>query len=42
MYENVYITYSKMSNDNVRLIYVCYFRGKVVLCMGGMKQDRVL
>ena len=32
MNENVYITCYKMSNDNVRLVYVRYFRGKVVLC----------
>ena len=31
-----------MSNDNVRHVYVRYFRGKVVLCVGGMKQDSVL
>lgn len=32
MNENVYITYNKMSNDNVHPVYVRYFRGKVVLC----------
>lgn len=42
MNENVYITYNKMSNDNVHPVYVRYFRGKVVLCVGGMKQDSVL
>ena len=28
MYENVYITYNKMSNDNVRPAYVRYFPGQ--------------
>ena len=28
MYENVYIMYNKMSNDNVCLVYVRYFPGQ--------------
>ena len=28
MYENVYITYNKMSNDNERPVYVRYFPGQ--------------
>lgn len=28
MYKNVYITYNKMSNDNVCLVYVRYFKGQ--------------
>ena len=28
MYENVYITYNKMSNDNVHPVYVRYFPGQ--------------
>ena len=28
MYENVFIMYNKMSNDNVRPVYVRYFPGQ--------------
>lgn len=36
------IMYNKMSNDNVRPVYVRYFKGQSRPVWGGMKQDSVL